>query len=94
MTFQRAKENAELQNQCYAHACIDCLQGDEVEVCCNSEGFLGSDWEAIIVVNMGTNYLVEYKDFVDEADESTPLRETVMATCPAPAATVATNYAV
>lgn len=53
--------------------------GDEVEVCCNSEGFLGSYWEAIIVANMGTNYLVEYKDFVDEADESTPLRETVMA---------------
>lgn len=55
--------------------------GDEVEVCCNSEGFIGSYWEAIIVANMGTNYLVEYKDFVDEADESTPLRETVATNC-------------
>lgn len=51
--------------------------GDAVEVCCNSEGFLGSYWEATIVANMGTNYLVEYKHFVEEHDESTPLRETV-----------------
>nr|XP_011458580.1 PREDICTED: uncharacterized protein LOC105349752 [Fragaria vesca subsp. vesca] len=52
--------------------------GDEVEVCCNAEGFLGSYWKATIVADMGTNYLVEYEDFVDE-DQSTPLQETVIA---------------
>ncbi|XP_050365584.1 protein AGENET DOMAIN (AGD)-CONTAINING P1-like [Argentina anserina] len=50
--------------------------GDAVEVCCNEEGFLGSYWEATIVATC--NY--EYKRFVEEHDESTPLRETVNVT--------------
>ncbi|KAM5563706.1 protein AGENET DOMAIN (AGD)-CONTAINING P1-like [Rosa sericea] len=54
-------------------------RGDQVEVSSNMEGFLGSFWQATIVANMGTNYVVEYKDLVEEHDESTLLRETVMA---------------
>ncbi|KAL6208631.1 hypothetical protein ACLB2K_019578 [Fragaria x ananassa] len=51
--------------------------GDAVEVCCNEEGFLGSYWEATIIATIRSICLVEYKHFVEEHDESTPLRETV-----------------
>lgn len=54
-------------------------RGDQVEVSSNMEGFLGSFWKATIVANMGTNYVVEYEDLLEEQDESTLLRETVRA---------------
>lgn len=41
------------------------------------QGFLASYYEATVVSNMGDNYVVEYKELLED-DEFTPLNETVM----------------
>ncbi|KAM5560022.1 protein AGENET DOMAIN (AGD)-CONTAINING P1-like [Rosa sericea] len=54
-------------------------RGDQVEVCSKLEGFLGSYYEATIVANMGTNYVIQYNHLVEEFNDSVPLKETVKA---------------
>ncbi|KAL6142680.1 hypothetical protein ACLB2K_060957 [Fragaria x ananassa] len=61
------------------HSEISFQRGDEVEVCSKVPGFLGSYFEATIVAKKGSNYVVQYKNLVEEYDESVPLKETVMA---------------
>lgn len=61
------------------HSQLSFQRGDKVEICSKVEGFLGSYFEATIVANMGTNYVIQYKNLMEEFDESVPLKETVMA---------------
>ncbi|TQD74902.1 hypothetical protein C1H46_039575 [Malus baccata] len=51
---------------------------NEVEVSSRDEGFIGSYFAARVVANMGDNYVVEYKELL-ENDERTLYKETVMA---------------
>ncbi|KAL6138685.1 hypothetical protein ACLB2K_063964 [Fragaria x ananassa] len=54
-------------------------RGDQVEVCSKLEGFLGSYYEATVVANMGTNYVIQYNNLVEEFNDAVPLKETVKA---------------
>ncbi|XP_068340170.1 protein AGENET DOMAIN (AGD)-CONTAINING P1-like [Pyrus communis] len=51
---------------------------NEVEVSSKEEGFIGSYFAARVVANMGDNYVVEYKELLED-DERTLYKETVMA---------------
>ncbi|KAK5770171.1 hypothetical protein PVK06_046321 [Gossypium arboreum] len=55
------------------------FQGDEVEVCSKEEGFLGSYYQAKILspLNNNTLYRVQYKNLVEEEDQTRPLVEIV-----------------
>ncbi|KAJ4829781.1 hypothetical protein Tsubulata_040853 [Turnera subulata] len=53
-------------------------RGDEVEVCSKQEGFLGSYYEGTVLKQLGPNsYALQYKNLVEEDDESRPLVEVV-----------------
>ena len=56
-------------------------KGDEVEVCSKEEGFLGSYFEATVVLPLNDNtlYKVQYKNLVEEEDQTRPLVEIVSA---------------
>ncbi|XVF55295.1 hypothetical protein PTKIN_Ptkin06aG0025500 [Pterospermum kingtungense] len=56
-------------------------RGDYVEVCSKEEGFLGSYYEARIVMPLDNNtlYKVQYKNLVEEEDHTIPLVEIVLA---------------
>ncbi|XP_050379474.1 protein AGENET DOMAIN (AGD)-CONTAINING P1 [Argentina anserina] len=54
-------------------------RGDQVEICSKLDGFFGSYYEATVVANMGTNYVIQYRNLVEEFNESEPLKETVKA---------------
>ncbi|XVF08078.1 hypothetical protein REPUB_Repub06bG0195000 [Reevesia pubescens] len=56
-------------------------RGDKVEVCSKEEGFIGSYYEATVVSPLigNTLYKVEYKNLVDEEDQTRPLIEVVSA---------------
>ncbi|XWS67050.1 hypothetical protein CRYUN_Cryun05aG0253200 [Craigia yunnanensis] len=56
-------------------------KGDEVEVCSKEEGFLGSYFEATVIspLNDNTLYKVQYKNLVEENDQTRPLVEIVSA---------------
>ncbi|KAL4297500.1 hypothetical protein GQ457_12G009640 [Hibiscus cannabinus] len=56
-------------------------KGDKVEVCSKEEGFLGSYYEAKVVSPMANNtrYKVQYKNLVEEEDQTRPLVEVVSA---------------
>ncbi|KAK5770170.1 hypothetical protein PVK06_046320 [Gossypium arboreum] len=57
------------------------FQGDKVEVCSKEEGFLGSYYQAKILspLNDNTLYRVQYKNLVEEEDQTRPLVEIVSA---------------
>ncbi|KAH1030491.1 hypothetical protein J1N35_042665 [Gossypium stocksii] len=57
------------------------FQGDEVEVCSKEEGFLGSYCQAksLSPSNNNTLYRVQYKNLVEEEDQTRPLAEIVSA---------------
>ncbi|XP_022743963.1 DUF724 domain-containing protein 6 [Durio zibethinus] len=56
-------------------------KGDEVEVRSKEEGFLGSYYEATVIsqLNGNTRYKVQYKNLVEEEDQTRPLVEIVSA---------------
>ncbi|KAG8380618.1 hypothetical protein BUALT_Bualt06G0034400 [Buddleja alternifolia] len=55
--------------------------GDSIEVSSKEEGFLGSYYEATVVAKITRNnqYVVEYKNLVEDDDLTAPLREIVTA---------------
>ncbi|TYG84953.1 hypothetical protein ES288_A13G013700v1 [Gossypium darwinii] len=57
------------------------FKGDKVEVCSKEEGFLGSYYQAKILspLNDNTVYRVQYKNLVEEEDQTRPLVEIVSA---------------
>ncbi|XP_050384044.1 protein AGENET DOMAIN (AGD)-CONTAINING P1-like [Argentina anserina] len=61
------------------HSEISFQRGGEVEVCSKVPEYIGSYFEATIVARKGNNYVVQYKNLVEEYDESVPLKEKVMA---------------
>ncbi|XP_021289851.1 DUF724 domain-containing protein 3 [Herrania umbratica] len=66
-------------------------KGDEVEVCSNEEGFLGSYYEAKVISRLkDSRYKIQYKNLVEEGDDSRPLVEIVTAdeVRPAPPKTI------
>ncbi|KAK8524899.1 hypothetical protein V6N13_015896 [Hibiscus sabdariffa] len=56
-------------------------KGDRVEVCSKEEGFWGSYYEATVVSPLHSNtlYKVQYKNLVEEEDQTRPLVEIVSA---------------
>ncbi|MFQ6649075.1 hypothetical protein Gotur_022809, partial [Gossypium turneri] len=51
------------------------FKGDKVEVCSKEEGFLGSYYQAKILspLNDNTLYRVQYKNLVEEEDQTRPV---------------------
>ncbi|PRQ21127.1 putative Agenet-like domain-containing protein [Rosa chinensis] len=54
-------------------------KGNQFEVCSKLDGFLGSYYKATVVANMGTNYVIQYKNLVEEFNDSVSLKETIKA---------------
>lgn len=55
-------------------------RGDKIEVCSKEEGFVGSYYEATVVSQLRKDlYVVQYKNLLEDNNESEPLVETVRA---------------
>ncbi|KAJ4848680.1 hypothetical protein Tsubulata_012712 [Turnera subulata] len=59
-------------------ATVTFTKGDQVMVCSKEEGFPGSYHEGTVLKQLGPNsYVVQYKNLVEEDDDSWPLVEVV-----------------